>query len=116
MAKVSVHEAKTHLFRLLQRVAGGEEIVIARAGKPVAKLVPIEPKPHRIFGQDEGLFEVPEDFDAPLPVRRPVAELRPVPTTQTGSRPFGLCAGAFTVPDDFDAPLPEEILQGFEGR
>ena len=47
---------------------------------------------------------------------RPVAELRPVPTTQTGSRPFGLCAGAFTVPDDFDAPLPEEILRDFEGR
>lgn len=47
---------------------------------------------------------------------RPVAELRPVPTIQTGSRPFGLCAGAFTVPDDFDAPLPDEILRDFEGR
>jgi prevent-host-death family protein len=67
MAEVNVHEAKTHLSRLLLRVAGGEEIVIARAGKPVARLVPIEPKPQRVFGQDEGLFEVPEDFDAPLP-------------------------------------------------
>ena len=67
MAEVNVHEAKTHLSRLLVRVAGGEEIVIARAGKPVAKLVPIEPKPQRVLGQDEGLFEVPEDFDAPLP-------------------------------------------------
>ena len=47
---------------------------------------------------------------------RPVAELRPVPTNQSGPRPFGLCAGAFTVPDDFDAPLPEEILRGFERR
>lgn len=67
MAEVNVHEAKTHLSRLLQRVAGGEEIVIARAGKPVARLVPIEPRPQRVLGQDDGLFEVPEDFDAPLP-------------------------------------------------
>ena len=48
-------------------VTDGEEIVIARAGKPVARLVPIEPKSKRVLGQDEGLFEVPEDFDAPLP-------------------------------------------------
>jgi prevent-host-death family protein len=67
MAEVNIHEAKTHLSRLLLRVAGGEEIVIARAGKPVARLVPIEPKPQRVIGQDDGLFEVPEDFDAPLP-------------------------------------------------
>ena len=67
MAEVNVHEAKTHLSRLLLRVAGGEEIVIARAGKPVAKLVPVEPKPQRLIGQDDGLFDVPDDFDAPLP-------------------------------------------------
>ncbi len=67
MAEVNVHEAKTHLSRLLSRVAAGEEIVIARAGKPVAKLVPIQPRPQRVLGQDEGLFEVPDDFDAPLP-------------------------------------------------
>jgi prevent-host-death family protein len=67
MAEVNVHEAKTHLSRLLQRVAGGEEIVIARAGKPIARLVPVERRPQRVIGQDEGLFEVPEDFDAPLP-------------------------------------------------
>ena len=67
MAEVNIHEAKTHLSRLLLRVSGGEEIVIARAGKPIAKLIPIEPRPKRILGQDEGLFEVPNDFDAPLP-------------------------------------------------
>lgn len=67
MVEVNVHEAKTHLSRLLSRVAGGEEIVIARAGKPVARLVPVEPKAERIIGQDDGLFEVPDDFDAPLP-------------------------------------------------
>ena len=67
MTEVNVHEAKTHLSRLLQRVASGEEIVIARAGKPVAKLVPVESKPQRLIGQDDGLFDVPDDFDAPLP-------------------------------------------------
>jgi len=67
MHEVNVHEAKTHLSKLLMRVAQGEEIVIARAGKPIARLVPVESKSRRIFGQDKGLFEVPEDFNAPLP-------------------------------------------------
>lgn len=67
MAEINVHEAKTHWSRLLLRVAAGEEIVIARAGKPIARLVPIESKLQRIIGQDDGLFEVPDDFDAPLP-------------------------------------------------
>ena len=64
---VNTHEAKTHLSRLLARVAMGEEIVIAKAGRPVARLVPVESRPRRVLGQDEGLFEVPDDFDAPLP-------------------------------------------------
>ncbi len=67
MHEVNIHEAKTHLSRLLMRVAQGEEIVIARAGKPIARLVPVESKSPRILGQDKGLFEVPEDFNAPLP-------------------------------------------------
>ncbi len=66
MAEVSVHEAKTHLSALLARVEGGEEIVIARAGRPVARLVPLERATPRLFGLDAGLFEVPDDFDAPL--------------------------------------------------
>lgn len=65
-ATVGVHEAKTHLSRLLRRVSAGEEIVIARGGKPVARLVPVEWRP-RVLGRDRGLFEVPDDFDAPLP-------------------------------------------------
>jgi antitoxin (DNA-binding transcriptional repressor) of toxin-antitoxin stability system len=48
-------------------VAAGEEIVIARSGKPVAKLVPIATPADRPLGLDAGLFEVPADFDAPLP-------------------------------------------------
>lgn len=66
MAEVNVHEAKTHLSRLLLRVAAGEKIVITRAGKPIARLVPLEPKTQRVIGQDDGLFKVPDDFDAPL--------------------------------------------------
>lgn len=45
----------------------GEEIVISRAGQPVARLVPANPRPQRQLGVDVGVFEVPEDFDAPLP-------------------------------------------------
>lgn len=68
MTQVNVHEAKTNLSRLLNRVVEGEEIIIAKAGRPVARLVPIERRPRpRILGQDEGLFEVPDDFDDPLP-------------------------------------------------
>ncbi len=68
MVQVNVHEAKTHLSRLLDRVAGGEEVVIAKAGKPVARLVPCSPlQPNRIPGQDVGKVQVAEDFDAPLP-------------------------------------------------
>lgn len=67
VAEVNVHQAKTHLSKLLQRVAAGEEIVIARGGEPVAKLVPIRRARRRVFGSDRGLVQVTEDFDAPLP-------------------------------------------------
>jgi prevent-host-death family protein len=68
MVEVNVHEAKTHLSRLLARVAAGEEIVIARAGKPVARLVPFRKlKGKRALGIDKGLYVIPDDFDAPLP-------------------------------------------------
>lgn len=47
---------------------------------------------------------------------KPIAELKPITTTNKQQRPFGLCSGEFILPDDFDAPLPEEILNAFEGR
>jgi prevent-host-death family protein len=65
--QVGVHEAKTQLSRLLRRVEDGEEIVIARGGRPVAKLVPVDAPRRRIFGIDRGRFVVPDDFDDPLP-------------------------------------------------
>ncbi len=68
MKTVNIHEAKTHLSRLLKRVGAGEEIVIARAGKPVARLVPAGKSvvPRRL-GSERGRFRVPKNFDAPLP-------------------------------------------------
>ena len=62
--EVSVHEAKTHLSRLLRRVENGEEIVISRGGKPVAKLVSATPSRRREMGFGRGLV-IPDDFDAP---------------------------------------------------
>ena len=68
MKTVNVHEAKTHLSRLLARVARGEEILIAKAGKPIARLVPVGPAAgQRPFGMDRGRAAIAEDFDAPLP-------------------------------------------------
>jgi prevent-host-death family protein len=68
MRTVNIHEAKTHLSRLVEEVRKGEEIVIARAGRPVARLVPIAPEGDaRTLGILAGAFTVPDDFDAPLP-------------------------------------------------
>ncbi len=65
---VNIHAAKTHLSRLVEEAAAGEEIVIAKAGRPVARLVALEaqrlrPKP----GSMRGRIHIAEDFDAPLP-------------------------------------------------
>lgn len=66
MTTVNIHEAKTHLSRLLERVRQGEQIVIARAGTPVAILSPIEqPSGRRTPGRDR--IVIHPDFDAPLP-------------------------------------------------
>jgi prevent-host-death family protein len=67
--EVNIHEAKTHLSRLLQRVAAGEEVTIARSGVPVARLVAVEPekKKIRLLGMDRGRIWIADDFDAPLP-------------------------------------------------
>ncbi len=64
---VNVHDAKTSLSRLLVRVEKGEEIVIARAGKPVARLVPIgRAAGARVPGRYAGQGFIADDFDAPL--------------------------------------------------
>src|SRR5437870_304941 len=69
MTQVNIHEAKTHLSRLLQRVAEGEEITIAKSGIPVARLTAIKESRRKSFlGIDRKRLRVPKDFDAPLPV------------------------------------------------
>ena len=66
---INIHQAKTHLSRIVEEVAaGGNEVIIAKAGRPVAKLVPLAPvvrKKH--LGLLHGTFAIPDDFDAPLP-------------------------------------------------
>ncbi len=65
---VNIHEAKTHLSRLLQQVSAGERIIIARAGKPVAELIPVDIRPDmREPGSAKGLLQIAANFDAPLP-------------------------------------------------
>jgi prevent-host-death family protein len=65
MRQVTVHEAKTHLSRLLDEVMAGEEIVVARGKEPVAKLVPLKKKPKkRVAGKDRGKIWIAPDFDA----------------------------------------------------
>ena len=67
MVTVNIHEAKTHLSRLVAQVEAGEEVVIARNGKPVARLVNI-PKPvDRQFGSMKGLITLDDSFFDPLP-------------------------------------------------
>jgi prevent-host-death family protein len=62
---VGVEEAQRHLSRLLRQVDEGDEVVIERDGRPVARLVRVEPR-RRAFGQLAGRFQVPDDFDDPL--------------------------------------------------
>lgn len=65
---VNIHEAKTHLSQLLARVKEGEEIIIAKAGKPIAHLVSVEERPaQRIPGSAKGKVVIAANFDAPLP-------------------------------------------------
>ena len=64
---VSIHAAKTHLSRLIARAEAGEEFVIARGRKPVVKLVPIAPKPNRVFGALRDKIAIGPEFFEPLP-------------------------------------------------
>jgi len=68
MPTVNIHDAKTHLSRILNRVEGGEEIIIAKAGRPVARIVPLKEKmKKRIPGTAKGRIIIMKDFFSPLP-------------------------------------------------
>jgi len=65
---VNIYDAKTHLSDLVERAAAGEEIVIAKAGRPIARLVPLRaPEKARSAGRWAGRMKIATDFDAPLP-------------------------------------------------
>lgn len=64
---INIHEAKTHLSRIIDKVAAGEEVIIAKAGKPMARLTPITPRARKKkLGLLKGKVRVPDDFNAPI--------------------------------------------------
>ena len=68
MKTVNLHAAKTHLSRLVDEAVEGKDVVIARAGKPLVRLVPVSPRGRRTgYGVDRGRIKIKGDFDAPLP-------------------------------------------------
>jgi prevent-host-death family protein len=68
MEQINIHDAKTHLSRLLERASSGEEIIIAKAGKPIAKLGPVQAtRKGRKKGLLKGKIKIGKSFDKPLP-------------------------------------------------
>jgi prevent-host-death family protein len=67
MTAVNIHEAKTHLSRLVDQAVAGEEVIISKAGRPLVRLVPVGAAGGRRLGLLAGRIRVPEDFNAPLP-------------------------------------------------
>lgn len=65
---VNIHQAKTHPSQLIRRVQRGEEVIIARAGRPVSRLVPVaQPPTNRTPGSAKGKIKIARNFDAPMP-------------------------------------------------
>jgi len=65
---VNIHEAKTHFSKLLNKVQQGEDVIIAKAGKPIVRLVPVTaPAGQRVAGSAQDQIIIADDFDAPLP-------------------------------------------------
>lgn len=67
MQTINIHEAKTHFSKLIQSVLEGEEVVIAKAGQPLVRMVPLLPSKKNRFGTLKGKIKIADDFDAPLP-------------------------------------------------
>ena len=67
MIQVNIHEAKTHLSKLIKKVMNGEDIIIAKSNIPVVKIIPIKgSKPKRKLGTAKGTIKLSDDFDAPI--------------------------------------------------
>ena len=67
MKTINLHAAKTHLSRLVEEAAAGADVVIAKAGKPMVRLVPVRPRKRTGFGDLKGRLTIAADFDDPLP-------------------------------------------------
>ncbi len=63
MTKANVHEAKTNLSKLIEQALNGEEVIIAKAGKPLVRLVPVRDEKESCFGMDAGKMWIADDFD-----------------------------------------------------
>ena len=96
MRQVNIHEAKTHLSRLVEDAGRGETIILAKAGKPIAKIVSLD---------------TPERDSAPS---ADLGDLKDKPNMDWGR--FGFMKGKLFVPDDFDTAHQDEIIRMFEGE
>jgi antitoxin (DNA-binding transcriptional repressor) of toxin-antitoxin stability system len=101
---VNVHEAKTHLSRLLRDVEAGEEIIIARDGKSVARIIRESTLPVPVLGSGDGLGYIADDFDADLEFD--TKDLWP-------SRRLGGDEGTVWIAEDFDE-LPKDMLDAYD--
>ena len=106
MKTVDIHAAKTHLSSLLAEVAAGEEVIIAKAGKPLARLVPLEkPDVRKSFGMLKGKIWISDDFDEPRSCYPLSSDLPP------GSlRSCADLAGAMREPHSGDCGQPDQSL------
>lgn len=84
--EVNIHEAKTHLSRLIQKALAGEEVTIAKAGKPLVRLTPVTEKPKPILGSARGTFELKPGWDDPL-TEEELAEFYDSPIFPPGTEP-----------------------------
>ena len=119
---VNINQAKSQLSALVEQAAAGEEIVIAKAGKPKARMIPLVPK-NRVAGTltptlSRNAGEGGTRGTSRGRVREPVAESRTNghSVKKRRVRKLGGWAGQVWISDDFDAPLPPDILAGFLGH
>ncbi len=125
MKTVNIHEAKTHLSKLLQLVEKGEPFIIARAGRPLAKVEAYQNELLPRIGFTKGKISVPDNFDTMLAKKTTdifegkydgtglLEESKPM--NYPKKRRFGTLRGQFVVPDDIDAPFAKDIEDMFYG-
>jgi prevent-host-death family protein len=118
LRQINIHEAKTQLSKLVEEAASGQPFIIAKAGKPMVMVTPLQHEPkkeQRRLGFMRGEFTVPDDFDtlhaAEIADQFEYGDSKTLPAK--AERPLGLIRGKITVPDDFDTMLADEIAQLF---